>query len=54
MEFSIDENDNVTYRIIPITASNACTAVDASGYSYVEGISENVAVGENGVINERN
>ena len=54
VEFSIDENDNVTYRIIPITATNACTAVDASGYSYVEGISENVAVGENGVISERN
>ena len=50
VEFAIDENDNVTYRIIPIQATGACTAVDSSGYSYVESISSNVAVGDDGVI----
>ena len=53
VEFSIDENNNATYRIIPITASNACTDIDTSGYSYVESISENVAVDENGAIGEK-
>ena len=53
VEFSIDENDNVTYRIIPITATNACTSVDVSGYSYVESISSGVAVDENGVISKK-
>ena len=53
VEFSIDENNTVAYRIIPITASNACTSVDASGYSYVESISSGVAVGEDGVISEK-
>ena len=50
VEFSIDENDNVSYRIIPITASGACTRVDAAGFSYVESISHGVAVDENGCI----
>ncbi|MDC7280043.1 CapA family protein [Butyrivibrio fibrisolvens] len=50
VEFAVDENDNVTYRIIPITASGACTRIDPSGYSYVERISSNVAVDENGYI----
>ena len=53
VEFAIDENDNVSYRIIPITASGACTSEDAAGYSYVESISSNVAVDENGVISEK-
>ena len=53
MEFSIDENDNITYRIIPITASGALTSEDTSGYSYVESISDNVAVDENGYISEK-
>ena len=53
VEFSIDADDNITYKIIPIVASNACTAVDGSGYSYVESISENVAVDESGIISEK-
>ncbi len=53
VEFSIDENDNITYRIIPITASGALTSEDTSGYSYVESISDNVAVDENGYISEK-
>lgn len=53
VEVTLDENDNVTWRIIPITASGACTRVDASGYSYVESISSNVAVAEDGVISEK-
>ncbi|SHI78380.1 CapA family protein [Pseudobutyrivibrio xylanivorans] len=52
VEFSIDENDNVTYRIIPITASGACTSVDATGYSYVESISPNAKVDADGLISE--
>lgn len=50
VEFAIDENDNVTYRIVPITASGACTRIDPAGYSYVESISNNVAVDENGMV----
>ncbi len=50
VEFAIDENDNVSYRIIPITASGACTRVDEAGYSYVDRISHGVAVDENGCI----
>lgn len=53
VEFAVDENDNVSYRIIPITASGACTSVDAAGYSYVESISNNVAVDESGTITEK-
>ena len=53
VEFSIDENDNVTYKIIPVTATDACTAVDATGYSYVESISSNVTVSDDGVISEK-
>ena len=53
VEFTVDENDAVTYRIIPITASGACTSVDTAGYSYVESISNNVAVDENGIISEK-
>ena len=54
VEFTIDENDNVSYRIIPIMASDAKTYeaidTDANAYSYVESISENVSVDENGII----
>ena len=50
VEFAVDENDNVTYRIIPIIASGACTRVDAAGFSYVESISHGVATDENGCI----
>lgn len=50
VQFTIDENDNVTYRIVPITASDAVTAVDESGYSYIESISSGIAVGEDGVV----
>ena len=50
VEFSVDENDNVTYRIIPITASGACTRIDPAGYSYVQSISQGITVDENGVI----
>ncbi|SDH98776.1 poly-gamma-glutamate synthesis protein (capsule biosynthesis protein) [Pseudobutyrivibrio sp. 49] len=50
VEFAIDENDNVSYRIIPITASGACTRVDAAGFSYVESISHGVAVDGSGYI----
>ena len=53
VQFSIDENDNVTYRIIPITASGACTTIDQAGYSYIESISSNVAVDESGVISQK-
>ncbi len=52
VEFAIDENNNLTYRIVPITASGACTYVDADGYSYIDGISDNVKVDENGYISE--
>ncbi|MBR5635386.1 MAG: CapA family protein [Pseudobutyrivibrio sp.] len=50
VEFAIDENDNVTYRIVPITASGACTRIDPAGYSYVESISNNVAVDGSGYL----
>lgn len=50
VEFAIDENDNVSYRIIPITASGACTRVDEAGYSYVESISNGIAVDADGYI----
>ena len=53
VEFIVDENDNVTYRIVPITASGACTNIDADGYGYVESISSNVAVSEDGVITSK-
>ena len=57
VEFVVDENDAVTYRIIPIMASSACTyeaiEADSSAYSYVESISSNVAVDENGYISEK-
>ncbi len=53
VQFSIDENDNVTYRIIPITASGACTTIDQAGYGYIESISSNVAVDESGVISQK-
>ena len=53
VEVTIDENDNVTYRLVPITATNACTTIDENGYSYVEGISDNVSVDETGIISER-
>lgn len=53
VEFSIDENDNVQYRIIPVVASGACTSIDENGYSYVESISTNVHVDENGYISEK-
>lgn len=53
VEFTIDENDNITYRIVPIVATDACTTIDQSGYSYVESISTNVAVDENGYISEK-
>ena len=50
VELTLDENDNATWRIIPITASGALTTIDPTGYSYVEQISNNVAVDENGII----
>ena len=53
VEFTVDENDAVTYRIVPIFASDACTSVDPEGYSYVESISTNVAVDENGFISPK-
>ena len=53
VEFSIDENDAISYRIVPITATNACTAIDSTGYSYMESISDNVVVDENGYISEK-
>lgn len=53
VEFSIDENNNVTYRIIPIQATGACTAVDVAGFRYVESISDNITVDENGLISEK-
>ena len=53
IEFTVDENDAVTYRIVPIFASDACTSVDPEGYSYVESISTNVAVDENGFVSEK-
>ena len=53
VEFKVDENDAVTYRIVPIFASDACTSVDPEGYSYVESISTNVAVDENGIISPK-
>ncbi|MBQ7469136.1 MAG: CapA family protein [Pseudobutyrivibrio sp.] len=53
VEFTVDENDAVSYRIIPIVASDACTAIDQNGYSYVESISTNVAVDENGFVSEK-
>lgn len=53
VEFTVDENDAVTYRIVPIFASDACTSVDPEGYSYVESISTNVAVDENGIISPK-
>lgn len=53
VQFSIDENDAISYRIIPISASNAVTEIDAAGYSYVESISSNVAVDDSGYISEK-
>ena len=53
VQFTIDENDAISYRIVPISASNAVTSIDESGYSYVESISSNVAVDENGFISEK-
>ncbi len=53
VEVTLDENDNVTYRIIPITATGANTSIDESGYSYVESISTNVAVGSDGTISAK-
>ena len=50
VEVTLDENDNVTWRIVPITANGACTSIDAGGYSYVESISNGIAVDENGYI----
>lgn len=54
VEFAIDENDNVTYRIIPITASGACTRIDPAGYSYVESISKGISVDGDGYIVSNN
>lgn len=58
VEVTIDENDNISFRIIPIMASGAKTyeaiESDSTAYSYVEDISENVAVDENGYISEKN
>lgn len=53
VEFTIDENDNITYRIVPIVATDACTTIDQNGYSYVESISTNVAVDGSGYISEK-
>ena len=50
VEVTVDENDNVIYRIIPITAGGACTRIDPAGYSYVESISNNVAVDGSGYL----
>ncbi len=51
--FSIDENDNVTYRIVPITATDACTSIDSDNYSYLEEISDGISVDEQGIISEQ-
>ncbi|MCR5580231.1 MAG: CapA family protein [Pseudobutyrivibrio sp.] len=57
VQFNIDADDHITYRIVPITASDACTGEaiesDPNAYSYVESISSNVAVDESGVISEK-
>ncbi len=53
VELTVDADDNISYRIIPIMASGACTSVDESGYSYVESISSNVAVGADGTISQK-
>ncbi|WP_458458891.1 CapA family protein [Pseudobutyrivibrio sp.] len=53
VQFTVDEEGNVTYRIIPITASGACTSIDAAGYNYVESISSNVVVDDDGVISQK-
>ena len=48
VEFTIDENDVVNYRIIPIKANGTCTSLDEAGIKYIESISEGVTVNENG------
>jgi len=57
VEFSIDENNQVNYRIIPIVASDACTSEaiesDSNAYTYVESISDNVAVDANGYLSQK-
>ncbi len=52
-QFTIDANDNVRYRIVPIVASGGCTSVDSGGYAYVESISSNVSVDGEGWISSK-
>ncbi|SDB40811.1 poly-gamma-glutamate synthesis protein (capsule biosynthesis protein) [Pseudobutyrivibrio sp. YE44] len=52
VEITFQENDDVTYRIIPITASGACTSIDPAGYSYMESISNNIKIYDDGLITE--
>ncbi|MCR5194771.1 MAG: CapA family protein [Pseudobutyrivibrio sp.] len=52
-EFAIDENDNITYRIVPITANSACTSMDLASCPFVESISSNVAVDGEGRISQK-
>ncbi len=53
VEVTVDEKDQVSYRIIPVTASGACTGIDRSSFSYVESISDNISVGDDGLISEK-
>lgn len=53
VQFTVDANDNVSYRIIPVTASGACTSVDPAGYNIVQNISNNINVDENGIISPK-
>ncbi|MCR4695339.1 MAG: CapA family protein [Pseudobutyrivibrio sp.] len=54
VEFTIDENDEITYRVIPIRAQNACTdeaiKTDPAAYDYIESISEGLVLDEAGYI----
>ena len=48
VQVTVDADDNISYKIIPITATNACTRIDQGGYSYIESISNGISVNENG------
>lgn len=53
VQVTVDENGGISYKIIPVTATDTCTSIDPSGYSYIESISSNVAVGEDGAISDK-
>jgi poly-gamma-glutamate synthesis protein (capsule biosynthesis protein) len=52
VEVNVNQDNEISYIIHTIQATNTKTSIDAAGRDYIESISSNVAIDENGFITE--